>query len=57
MPGSRLRSNKLLNISNIDVWSPNIMNVVDILLNIFNIIVKWAQMVDGRMFLYHIIIS
>ena len=28
-PGSRLRSNKLLNMSNIDVWSPNIMNVVE----------------------------
>ena len=47
MPGSRLRSNKLLNISNIDVWSPNIMNVVDILCYVFYIIVKWAQMVDG----------
>ena len=46
MPGSRLRSNKLLNISNIDVWSPNIMNVVDILCR--HILYYCEMGADGR---------
>ena len=56
MPGSRLRSNKLLNISNIDVWSPNIMNVVDIMLYTYLILLLNGRRWWTDEFLYHMII-